>query len=80
MSTVGRGSEPSDCEFRLRGHLGDTILGAFPSLRAEICGQDTVLRGSLPDQAALHGVLAQIEALGLELLEFRRLPLVDGRE
>jgi hypothetical protein len=26
-----------------------------------------------PDQAALHGVLAQVEALGLELLEVRRL-------
>jgi hypothetical protein len=26
------------------------------------------------DQSALHGVLAQIEALGLELLELRRLP------
>jgi len=33
-----------------------------------------VLHGVLPDQAALHGVLAQIEALGLELLEVRRLP------
>jgi hypothetical protein len=31
-----------------------------------------VLTGPLPDQAALHGVLAQIEALGLELLELRR--------
>jgi hypothetical protein len=28
--------------------------------------------GVLPDQSALHGVLAQIEALGLELLEVRR--------
>jgi hypothetical protein len=28
----------------------------------------------LPDQAALYGVLAEIEALGLELLEVRRLP------
>ena len=28
----------------------------------------------LPDRAALHGVLAEIEALGLELLEVRRLP------
>ena len=28
-----------------------------------------VLRGVIPDQAALHGVLAEIEALGLELLE-----------
>jgi hypothetical protein len=26
----------------------------------------------VPDQAALYGVLAQVEALGLELLEVRR--------
>jgi hypothetical protein len=32
-----------------------------------------VLTGSLADQAALYGLLAQIEALGLELLEVRRL-------
>jgi len=31
-----------------------------------------VLSGYLPDQAALHGVLAQIESLGLELLAVRR--------
>ena len=46
---------------------------AFPALRAETRGRDTLLRGALTDQAALHGVLAQIEALGLELLEVRRL-------
>ena len=32
--------------------------------------------GPLPDRVALYGVLAQIEALGLELLEVRRLPPV----
>jgi len=31
-----------------------------------------VLTGTLADQAALYGVLAQVEALGLELLEIRR--------
>ena len=52
---------------------------AFPALQAETCSGDTVLRGALQDQAALHGVLAQIEALGLELIEVRRLPhkLID---
>jgi|GEM_PF-2950172 len=75
-----RGYEPIGYEFRLRGHLGGTILEAFPSFRAELCGQDTVLRGTLPDQAALHGVLSQIEGLGLELLEFRRVPLGDSRQ
>jgi hypothetical protein len=34
----------------------------------------TVLRGAVADRSALHGVLAQIEVLGLELLELRRLP------
>jgi hypothetical protein len=31
-----------------------------------------VLAGALADQAALCGVIAQIEALGLELIEVRR--------
>jgi hypothetical protein len=39
-----------------------------------------MLRGPLRDQSALHGLLAQIEALGLELLEVRRLPAGPSRE
>jgi hypothetical protein len=59
-------------EIRVAGALGDSLLGAFPDFRAELCDHETVLVGVLPDQAALHGVLAQVEALGLELLEVRR--------
>jgi len=59
-------------EIHIRGLLGETLLGAFPRLRARVDGTETVLTGALPDQAALHGVLAEIEALGLELLELRR--------
>ena len=36
-------------------------------------GKDTVLTGLLEDRSALFGVLAQIEALGLELLELRQI-------
>ena len=61
-------------EIRIRGHLGDGMLRAFEGLQAETTGQDTVLRGAVLDQSALHGVLAQIEGLGLELLEVRRIP------
>lgn len=65
--------ETSPCyEFRVRGLLGETPLGAFPGLRARAHGAETVLTGTVPDQAALFGVLSQIEALGLELLEVRR--------
>ena len=59
---------------RVRGRLGETIRAAFPALQARASGGDTVLTRPLPDRAALYGVLAQIEALGLELLEVRRLP------
>jgi hypothetical protein len=50
------------------------MLSAFPALQARASGGDTLLTGPLRDRAALHGVLAEIEALGLELLEVRRLP------
>lgn len=59
-------------EIRLRGILGEILLGAFPGLTAWEDHGETVLSGTLPDQAALHGVLAQVEALNLELIEVRR--------
>ena len=65
---------PYRYRIRVRGSLGQTIRGAFPALQARASGGDTVLTGPLPDRAALYGVLAEIEALGLELLEVRRLP------
>jgi hypothetical protein len=44
----------------------------------ELIGSDTVLSGVLVDQSAVFGVIAQIEALGLELLELRqRVPEPD---
>jgi hypothetical protein len=57
----------------VRGRLGRTMRTAFPDLRVSAQGDDTLLTGGLADQAALHGALARIEALGLELLEVRRL-------
>jgi Thioredoxin len=59
-------------EIRIAGALSDSLLGAFPDFHAELSRRETVLVGTLPDQAALHGALAQIEALGLELLDVRR--------
>ena len=59
-------------QIRVRGRLGRTMRAAFPALDAQAQGGDTVLAGVLADQAALYGALAQLEALGLELLEVRR--------
>jgi monoterpene epsilon-lactone hydrolase len=58
---------------RIRGHLGATLLAAFPQMVPQQLGTDCILTGVLPDNSALFGVLAEIETLGLELIEIRRL-------
>ena len=57
---------------RIKGHLGVTLLSAFPAMAWKRQGPETVLTGLL-DRPGLHGVLAEIEALGLDLLEVRQL-------
>ncbi len=57
---------------RINGHLGATVLSAFPAMAPKRHGTHTVLTGLL-DRSALYGVLAEIEALGLDLLEVRQL-------
>lgn len=65
----------SPYQIRIRGQLSETTLLAFEGLTAQVNPVDTVLTGALLDQAALHGVLEQIQSLGLELIEVRRLSL-----
>jgi hypothetical protein len=66
---------PGLYRIRIRGRLGATALSAFPSMVSELNGSETILTGFLEDRSALFGVLAQIEALGLELLELRQIPV-----
>ena len=70
------GRESRHYEIRVRGPIGPTLMQAFPMLAATSRGPDTLLTGSLSDQSALYGVIHQLEALGLELVEIRCLPTV----
>jgi hypothetical protein len=63
---------PALYTIRINGHLGATVLSAFPAMLSQHHGADTVLTGLL-DRSALYGVLAEVEALGLDLLEVRQL-------
>ena len=63
---------PARYTIRINGHLGATMLSAFPAMAPEQHGAHTVLTGLL-DRSALFGVLAEVEALGLDLLEVRQL-------
>jgi hypothetical protein len=40
---------------------------------SQVQGGETVLTGLLEDRSAVFGVLGQIEALGLDLVELRRI-------
>jgi hypothetical protein len=66
-------------EIRVRGLLGEMLIGAFPGVQVHAEPGVTVLTGHIPDQAALYGVLAELEHLGLELLEVRTID-VDGTD
>lgn len=66
-------------EIRIRGRLTAALAQEFESLElgVHVIPVETLLHGAIDDQAALHGVLRRIEALGLELVEVRRI-VVDG--
>jgi hypothetical protein len=64
-------------EIRVRGRLTPAVAATFAGLEVRLDGDNTVLDGPLADQAALYGVLDRVQALGLELVEFRRLPPPD---
>lgn len=60
-------------EIRVEGHLGESWSAWFEgmNIRHEESGE-TVLSGTLVDEAALHGVLMRIRDLGLPLVEVKR--------
>jgi hypothetical protein len=61
-------------EIRVRGRVTPPLLARFEGLHATVEPVETVLHGPLADQAALHGMIQLVNALGLELVEVRRHP------
>jgi hypothetical protein len=63
-----------ECAFRVQGRLSPDVVAALEPLRPARAVTETELRGVVADQAALHGLLARFDALGVEIVEFIRLP------
>jgi hypothetical protein len=60
-------------EIKIRGHLDQCWSERFAGLRlTHLEENETLLSGSLPDQAALHGLLVRVRDLGLELISVSR--------
>jgi hypothetical protein len=64
--------------FRLRGRLSPDILAALEPLAPVEPVTETELRGVLVDDAALHGMIARLERLGVELIGVTRLPTLSA--
>jgi hypothetical protein len=64
---------PEYYEIKIRGHLDQCWSDWFADLKlTHLEGDETLLSGPLPDQAALHGLLERIRDLNLTLLSVIR--------
>jgi hypothetical protein len=56
-------------ELSFKGAASDTLAGAFDGCEVTTGRGTTTVRSGVPDQAALQGLIARVNALGLELLD-----------
>ncbi len=71
---------PARYEIRVNSVLDDQWAGWFGGLQLGSDGTQTVIIGLLPDQPALHGLLAKIRDLGLCLISVCRLDPGDAED
>jgi hypothetical protein len=64
---------PAQYEIRVAGVLDSRWAAWFNGLQISDQGGETVIRGLLEDQPALHGLLTKVRDLGLCLISVRRL-------
>jgi hypothetical protein len=64
---------PEYYELKIKGHLDPHWSDWFADLKlTHLEGDETLVSGSLPDQAALHGLLERIRDLNLTLISVTR--------
>lgn len=64
-------------EFRVSGNLSERAqqaVGDFCEARILPAPPETIIYGAVKDQAQLHGILAFLESLGLQIVSVQRIP------
>lgn len=65
--------DAQDYEIRLQGHLATRWVIWFEGMTITLqANGDTLLRGPVVDQAALHGLLKRVRDIGMPLLSVNR--------
>jgi hypothetical protein len=59
-------------EIRVNGRLSDALAGSL-GLHAEVHPVETTLHGEVRDRVELHTLLDKLDALGIEVVELRRM-------
>ena len=67
----------AEYQIKVRGKLGDQWSDWFTGMTVNCEGPVTVIRGEIPDQPALHGLLIRIRDLGLPLISVERVDVTD---
>lgn len=66
--------EQANYQIKVKGILEHTWSDWFDGLTIEVNGNDeSILEGTVADQAALHGMLAKLRDLGLPIILVKRL-------
>lgn len=75
-SATGGGNDPQpQYEIRVAGHLAPRWSAWFDGLAVTTDDDGTtVIRGSVVDQAALHGLLQKLRDVGIPLISLTQLP------
>ena len=75
-----------DYEFTVTGVVPDSTLIEIEGMRVIATTRSsphrpaqTVMRGPVPDQAALHGIMNRLQSIGLDIVEVRRLVNGDSK-
>jgi hypothetical protein len=82
MSNLGRAMVQLVYELSFKGAASDTLARAFEGCEIATRRGVTIVRSTVPDQAAVQGLIARIHGLGLELLDVHLVaePNEDGDE
>jgi hypothetical protein len=72
MTNTHEFDKPTAYQIRLKGILNSSWSDWFDGFTITVQGDETILVGVVPDQSALHGILAKINDLGLTIVSVER--------